>query len=241
MKYISTLTCLFLLSSSLLIGQNFKFANLDQPEIISVPVDGVDGSGEKFIYFEITNTSESPIKLMAYRSTDYAPGHASYFCWDLCYAPFTDSSGSAVEIMPGDTTSFAQYLTFQTGNTAGYSEITMTIQDSVSLEAISYTFQISVGGVLSAEDKLLSKESLSTPFPNPAKDEAFVKVDLPIGIQQGTLQMYNLIGKRVLDMPVSSRIGTIKLPIENLRSGMYFLYLVGDGKEISSRKLVITK
>ena len=241
MKRIVLLLSLCILIAGQGFGQKFKFAFLDSPQIINVPVDGDDGTGERFIYFNVTNISEEPISLMAYRSFDYAPGHSSYFCWDLCYPEWTDSSGTAVLLLPGDTTSFAQYLTFKTGDTPGYSEITMTIQDSVTEEQIEYTFQLSVGGVMSVEDKLLDKEALSNPYPNPAKNEAYAKVELPVGIREAKLQVFNLIGKRVLEVPVASRIGTIRMPLETLNSGMYFLYLVGDGEEISSRKLIITK
>lgn len=223
-------------------GQGFKFAFFDQPEVISVPTTGADSSSEWSIYFNVVNTSEQPLKLMAFRSEEnYATGHKSYFCWDLCYPDFTDSCDAAVALQPGDTTGFQQYLTIKTGDTPGYSEVTMTIQDSITKEEISHTFQISVGGVNSVEDKLLDKEALSNPYPNPARNEAFVKVDMPLGIRQGNLRVFNLIGKQVLDVPVASRVGTVRLPLETLRSGMYFLYLVGDGEEISSRKLVITK
>ncbi|MEM7371881.1 MAG: T9SS type A sorting domain-containing protein [Bacteroidota bacterium] len=242
MKRIFILLFLAFILTSAGFGQNFKFANLDQPEIISVPTTGEDSSKEWVIYLNVVNTSTQPIKLMAYRtSVDYAPGHKSYFCWDLCYPDFTDSSDAALSIQPGDTTGFQQYLTFKTGGVAGYSEVTMTIQDSISKEEISYTFLVSVGGVMAVEDKLLAKEAMSNPFPNPARNEAFVKIEMPLGIQQGSLRIFNLIGKKVLDVPVASRIGTVRLPLENLRSGMYFLYLVGDGEEISSRKLIITK
>ena len=240
MKLFSTFLTLVLFIATLGQAQSFKFANAPT-EIISVPTDGIDGTGEYTVNFSVTNTGDDALALMAFRSAAHGPGHESLFCWDLCYPKFEDSSANAVWVNPGDTTGYGRYLTFYTNMIPGYSEITMTIADSVTGESVSHTYKISVGGILSAEDKLAAASALSTPYPNPARDEAFVKVNFPSGIQTGQLDVFNLIGKRVMSVPVQQPNSEVRLEVKSLNSGIYFVYLTGEGKELTSRKMIIVK
>ncbi|MEM7659294.1 MAG: T9SS type A sorting domain-containing protein [Bacteroidota bacterium] len=240
MKQFVTLVCLTLFSVAAVQAQSFKFA--DPPtQIIDVPELGTDSTGEFSINFLITNTGDSPLKLMAYRDASHSPGHESYFCWDLCYPPFTDSCQTAVEVGGGDTTGYGRYLTFLPNEIPGYTEITIIVADSITGESISHTYKLSVGGALSVEDKFAAAASLSNPFPNPASEETSVKVQFPSGIQKGTVEVFNLIGKKVLSRPVNQPNETVTFSVKELNSGIYFVYLVGEGKELTSRKLVVVK
>ncbi|MEM6262970.1 MAG: T9SS type A sorting domain-containing protein [Bacteroidota bacterium] len=83
--------------------------------------------------------------------------------------------------------------------------------------------------------------SLLSPYPNPATHTAHLSYSLPLAAQHAQLKVYNLIGRQVDQLPLEQSVTDIQLPVQDWMPGVYVLYLVVDGKEITSRKLVIRK
>jgi hypothetical protein len=62
-------------------------------------------------------------------------------------------------------------------------------------------------------------------FPNPAKDR--ISLVLPIGVEKTQIHMYNNYGV-VMKSIESSQSTKTNIPVEDLKSGVYFLKIEGD-------------
>ena len=237
-KRLLSLCLLPLLALPVLPAQGLKFA-FPSDGVIAVEPTGQDSTNEHKLNFYLTNTSGADIQASAFREENLAAGHQSYFCWDLCYDTTKDFSDGPVTIAAGDTTTFAQYIVFIPNQTNGYSEVTMIIANNATGDTIQRTYKFSVGGVLSTDDKLWQQASLSAPYPNPAGAEARVDYELPNGLSDARIRVYNLIGKMVYEQPLKAPQGTVTLQTAALQAGMYFIYLTADNRELTSRKLIV--
>ena len=82
--------------------------------------------------------------------------------------------------------------------------------------------------------------SLSQPYPNPASQSTTLHFDL--GIQQeGKVVLYNLLGTKIKTILLSQTSGEFSLPVENLQTGVYFIRLQLEGKELVTRKLKVMR
>jgi hypothetical protein len=234
-----------LLAASTSYGQSFKSINVPGQiiDVDPIPNLGTAEEGEYTLYFRIVNLTNDTLRLAANRSVyDMTAGHGSFFCWDFCYDSTGTTSVDPIAIAPNDTTRFAQYIVFRPNGIDGYSEVTMDfININDGNDAISITYQYSVGGVMSIEQKINPGTALSRPYPNPASDRVNIDYDLPAGIERAQISIFNLIGQKMKTVDLQGIAGTANIETSQLRSGIYFMYLMVDGKDITSRKLVITK
>lgn len=81
---------------------------------------------------------------------------------------------------------------------------------------------------------------LEAPYPNPASEQAYVKYELPPAYFNGELRIYSLIGQQVKVVSLEQAFGEVEIPTRELKSGIYFIYLVVDGKKLNSRKMIVT-
>ncbi|MEM6348093.1 MAG: T9SS type A sorting domain-containing protein [Bacteroidota bacterium] len=81
---------------------------------------------------------------------------------------------------------------------------------------------------------------LEAPYPNPASQQAYIKYELPSAQFQGELRVYSLIGQQVKIVPLDQAFGEVEIPTRELKSGIYFVYLVVDGQKLTSRKMIVT-
>ena len=208
-----------------------------------IPNPGTADEGIYLSYFKLKNNTSGDLNVHAIRvANDTASGHESYFCWDICWGVGTNESQDPVAIAAGDTTGFGQYLALKPNNTGGYSEVTMRFVNAADgADFVEITYKYSVDGVLSISDPFYSARALSNPYPNPASTDVRVDYELPRGVINGRLEMYSLIGKKVKETALNQNVGTAHLTLENVRSGIYFMYLKAANEEITSRKLVVVK
>ncbi|WNJ20718.1 T9SS type A sorting domain-containing protein [Pontibacter sp. G13] len=241
MKRIFTLLVAVMTAMSSVFGQGMAFADEDAG-IQAVPLNGEDNSGEWKIAFNLVNPYDTAITVLANRvDNNMFTGHGTYFCWDLCYDSTANTSIDPVTIQPKDTTPFfAQYIVFRPNEIVGFSTVKMAFTNISSGETIERTYQFSVGGAMSITPAERAR-LLSSPYPNPAKDRVQVDFELPSGTLEGDLKVYNLIGKQVMEQPLRQTSGTVTLNVEQLHSGVYFLYLNTADGNLTSQKLIIAK
>ncbi len=244
MKHIVTLLCL-LLTFSTGTAQDWELIN---PYSGLLSVDKAED--ERKFYIDIVNNGADTLSLLAYRTENVlAEGndttHLTYFCWDLCYGVNGAQSIDPVKISPGDTLNHTgvgdgQYIAFIPGNIDGYSRTTMRIVNANDPEDfLDIVYEFSVGGATnSIKDAKLASQSLSNPMPNPARDRFSVDVELPSS-NNGTLRLFNLIGKEVLRQEVNIPSSTANMEVSSLPRGVYFLHLVSEGQAISSRRVIL--
>ena len=85
-------------------------------------------------------------------------------------------------------------------------------------------------------------EVLGQNDPNPFSRDTQISYNLPVGTHQAAIYIYDLQGKQVEQLPVTDMgAGSVTLHGGNLQAGMYIYSLIANGKELASKKMILTK
>lgn len=97
----------------------------------------------------------------------------------------------------------------------------------------------------SGMDQLLtdrSAEVLAQNDPNPFSSDTRISYNLPEGTTSAMICIYDLQGKQVQQLPVTDMgAGSVTLHGGNLQAGMYIYSLIANGRELASKKMILTK
>jgi len=94
-------------------------------------------------------------------------------------------------------------------------------------------FKVSCSSITSINEKLLNDVSFDI-YPNPAKDQ--ITVSLSGKSRNYSLKIYNLLGENVYSQLLEEQAGSINL---NLKSGLYFVNVLDESGNKSTRKLIL--
>ncbi|MCF8359209.1 MAG: tail fiber domain-containing protein [Prolixibacteraceae bacterium] len=88
----------------------------------------------------------------------------------------------------------------------------------------------------------LQTAALGQNIPNPFSKSTRIAVSLPRSVGKATLYVYNLQGEQIKSFAINER-GNTSVTIEgnSLRAGMYLYSLIADGKEVDTKKLILTR
>ena len=78
---------------------------------------------------------------------------------------------------------------------------------------------------------------ISSPIPNPVVDYAEILYNIP-DEAYAEIAIYNFAGVKVKSVLVAGGVGKASLETYDLQSGVYFVCLIYEGKNIDSKKLV---
>lgn len=77
-------------------------------------------------------------------------------------------------------------------------------------------------------------------YPNPANNNATISYSLPSNYRSGKIAIRNMIGKTIKTISISGNsTGKQSFSTSDLPSGVYFYSIFGDGKTLSTKKLVV--
>lgn len=206
------------------------------------------------IPFTLYNTSKDTLVLgMEISRHSLAEGHQMQFFWNyVCGAPEALHSEEWVKLAPGDTLEAASlrqgaaaevknYLEFTARDFSGNSTLTLMFFDQsdpdISVE-VSVDF---ISGVTAINSYSSSDKMISSPYPNPADQVAYLDYELPGFPQHAYIKVINLLGREQAKVPLTSHFGTATIQTRELESGVYFLYVIADDKEIATKKLVVSR
>jgi hypothetical protein len=84
--------------------------------------------------------------------------------------------------------------------------------------------------------------TLSQNIPNPFPNNTRIDIYLPGTVNNANLYVYNMQGVQIKSFSISER-GNTSVTIEGytLQAGMYLYTLIADGKEVDTRKMILTK
>jgi hypothetical protein len=84
--------------------------------------------------------------------------------------------------------------------------------------------------------------SLNQNIPNPFSENTTINLYLPNKVSRATLYIYNMQGEQIKYIAVNER-GNTSITIEGhtLKAGMYLYTLISDGKEVDTKKMILTK
>jgi hypothetical protein len=83
--------------------------------------------------------------------------------------------------------------------------------------------------------------NLNQNVPNPFSTNTLIEMFVPTTISRATLYLYNMQGLQIKQIAVNER-GNTSVTIEGhtLKAGMYFYTLITDGKEVDTKKMILT-
>lgn len=95
------------------------------------------------------------------------------------------------------------------------------------------------------ENELLADNTesrLSQNNPNPFSVSSKIECKIPTTISEATVRIYDLQGKQVLRLEVEGRGNTsVNVEASTLQPGMYIYSLICDGREIDSKRMIVTE
>ena len=164
-------------------------------------------------------------------------GSSNYFCWTICYGPSQNQSPSAETIAPNTTNNkFHGYC--DAYGAGGISTIMYIFFDANNPTDSSFVTVNFVDGQFTGTSSLQNKGSISSLYPNPAKDFAKIKIE-GYENQQVRADVYNVIGAKVYSAEMDRNRNCIYLNLSALPSGVYFYTVSVNDKATGSKKLVI--
>lgn len=191
--------------------------------------------------FEVMNTTSNSITAKVRKTImQQQSGQTFYFCTDQnCYTPTTTLSAN-VPMTGSDA--FALITDFTPANMTGISTVRYSVFNTSNPSDSVYFFieyHVSPTGVnnLSAV-----KANIGAPMPNPAN--AVFNMNYNLGSSFGTgeakLVIYNMLGAVVKTQTLEDAQGTVRVDVATLEGGVYFTSLEVNGKQLSTKRLVVT-
>jgi len=133
-----------------------------------------------------------------------------------------------------------ELITFTPDSTNGlaiyqYFIISETNPDGVFINQDSVVVMYDLTGVGIDDTESLTNAVFNI-FPNPASEK--VTIHYTFSGKLATLSIKNILGKSIKTIPLENADSTFDLPIDDWKSGLYFLSIESDGKSIVSKKLI---
>jgi hypothetical protein len=90
-------------------------------------------------------------------------------------------------------------------------------------------------------DTSLSKNVLYQNTPNPFKEQTTIRFSLADDAQSASICIFDMTGKMLKSLPVSSGDSSVSIAGWELGEGMFLYTLIVNGKEIDTKRMIITK
>ncbi|MBR7031143.1 MAG: T9SS type A sorting domain-containing protein [Prevotella sp.] len=87
----------------------------------------------------------------------------------------------------------------------------------------------------------LTQNRLYQNTPNPFKEQTVIRFSLADDVQNAAICIFDMTGKTIKKMPVSSGIESVSVGGYELGEGMFLYSLVVNGQEIDTKKMIISK
>lgn len=169
---------------------------------------------------------------LVYIYSKYVPTTGSYYY--TFETKLINENGNVLETFPG----------------AGLTSVIETIENGKKFLVYEYNYAVipyrtythvySLPESASKSADFFDRSSvLANPYPNPAKHQVHIPVELPGNIFSAQLVLYNLNGQKILSYPVSDADEHILLPARQLDAGTYLYSIQSAGWNSESKKLVV--
>jgi Chaperone of endosialidase len=97
-------------------------------------------------------------------------------------------------------------------------------------------------GAASVFDGVSTPAELFQNVPNPFNGVTEIRYSLPETVRAASLIVFDMNGKQLRSFDIAERgMGSVRLQANELSSGMYLYTLLADGKEIGTRRMIITE
>jgi hypothetical protein len=164
-----------------------------------------------------------------------------YFCIDKnCFEPAIEEFSKRVE--PGETLSNLYYV-LETGLVAGQNNVRFEVcPRGVPGELVEHHVNISIDEKSARTLVFKSKDiTIHDVYPNPASDQAFVDYQIHNEMIKAKVVIHNILGSPVGNYDLPTYDLKVKIPTEELPSGVYFYTVYLDNDGVLTRKLIVRK
>ena len=229
------------LGSFALSAQNYSFTDSTGNAVTGTTVTyTVASSLLDTRHFTLTNTGSSTVTVKVKKTIVYLndPGSTIYFCTGAnCYSPTQNLSYNVVLNPSGTCALTCDHFP---NNAVGASEVHYTvINQSNPNDTAQFTIDYNSVPTGIATHSLV-KPSMSNPAPNPASSSFSISYKMGSAIPQNAkMTIYNMLGDRVMEVPVEESEGLVKMDVSVLEQGVYFCTLESDGKTLTTRRLIV--
>jgi hypothetical protein len=84
--------------------------------------------------------------------------------------------------------------------------------------------------------------TLNQNIPNPFTVNTSIEMYVPNTVSRATLYIYNMQGEQIKYIAVNERGNTsVTIECHTLKAGMYLYTLIADGKEVDTKRMILTK
>lgn len=234
------LTVLLGISLGLKAQQSFEFSHNGTVFTDTVKIDVVSTGVEEVAldYIHFKNITSDAINVRVYRQDIMLNPTASLFmCFDDNCVTDTIPQ-NVIDLVPNvEYTSFDLMYTY-TSDAPSVARIHLveptTLQSLQSFVVLYRNPDLSIAKPI--KSNVLSLEA----YPNPAAQSATINYSLPSNYRQVTLVLRNMIGKELKTIQLSSSSkGKQTINTYDLPNGVYFYSIIGDGKTIATKKLIV--
>lgn len=231
------------ISAGFLFGQSLSLTYMGEPVepnsklyVIGDPTDDIIQ-----VAIDVTNNAATELTVKAKKvisEGDTLTGTSNYFCWGACYPSFVYISPASVVIGAGQTTDefFGDY---EPREIPGKSTIRYCWWDENNpTDSVSVTVEFNASPAAIGEG-IEGETFVSKVYPNPATERVTFSYSLPQNTASAGIMISNLLGAKVMEVPLNGLEGDLTVNVSDLKKGVYFYNLIADGKRIDTRKLII--
>ena len=198
----------------------------------------LDSEKEMCKYLAVKNVSTAPIAVCVKKVIiDTVPGSKNYLCWVRCYSDRIYAPTDTV-LLPPQKTDFYHFAGhYRPMEKNGSSTVRYVFYDRYNHNdsaSVKITFSPTNVGI--PDQGEIKNTIIATP--NPANDEVNFSYSLSQG-SSGKITIFQVTGTVISETPVQTTHGVLNINTQDLRDGLYFYYLVVDGKVCSAKKLVV--
>ena len=246
-KYLLSLTVIVLTIFNAS-AQSFQIIN-QGTQIVNGTSLQVSGSSSTFDISKnlwVKNVSGQTLDVKVKRiEINVAPGTLNATCWEIC--PPSDTAGDAVELISSTTVNMADSAIDYSFSAHIYPErVSGCSHFRYIFYGVGTAFQDSVDiffshGQTCAPLSTTAVESSKITFdiyPNPGSD--FINIDLSKELNNAELMITNPLGSLVKRIRLDA-LNNKSLSISDLENGIYFISIINEEKQISTRKLQVAR
>lgn len=192
-------------------------------------------------YVNVQNLTNDTIYVHVERTVIYqVAGHDESFCFGAyCYPPSTVVSIDPTVIPPGGLDYTFRADVFP-NNVCGTTSVHYRFYNQ-NISSDSVGIDLSFGFCTAAGlDDLSATSFVSSPTKNPADVSTSFNYLLKESNKNARLVIYNMLGAKILSIPVYQQKGEMHINTSDLKSGVYLCSLVNGEKIINTSKLVVS-
>jgi hypothetical protein len=233
------LTVLLGISLGLKAQQSFEFSYngtvFNDTVKIDVASTGAEEIASDYIHFK--NITSDAINVRVYRQDIMLNPTASLF---MCIGECTLDTISPTTILLEPNVEFTGFDLQYTYTSDAPSVARIHLVDPITLQSLQSFVVLYRNPDLSIAKPIKSNVLSLEAYPNPAAQSATINYSLPSNYRQVSLVLRNMIGKELKTIQLSSSSkGKQTINTYDLPNGVYFYSIIGDGKTIATKKLIV--